>query len=151
MTDERAPPIEPLAYLGGVTIVNIGDVRVARGMSRRHHSSCPHSQLIYDQNERRIWCKDCERDVEGFDAFRQLVEFHSSAIAQLNRREEAIAEAEKFKIRTLAGKHMDEAWRSHNMVPSCPHCNNGLFPEDFKSGPSMVGKEFARRRKAIKE
>jgi hypothetical protein len=54
MNDERDPPIEPLDYVGGVAVVVIGDVRVARGMSRRHHSSCPHVQLIYDQKERRL-------------------------------------------------------------------------------------------------
>ena len=86
MIDDRDPPIAPLDYVSGVTVVNIGDVRVARGMSRRHHSSCPHIQLIYDQNERRIWCNDCERDVEAFDAFRGLVERYSSAVADLKQR-----------------------------------------------------------------
>ncbi len=54
MNDERDPPIEPLDYVGGVAVVVIGDVRVARGMSRRYHSSCPHVQLIYDQKELRL-------------------------------------------------------------------------------------------------
>ena len=146
MTDDKDPPITPLDYVAGVTVINFGDVRVARGMSRRHHSSCPHIQLIYDQNERRIWCKDCERDVEPFDAFRQLAERASAVCAELRRREQEISEAEKFNIRTLAAKKIDEAWRSHKMVPSCPHCHHGLFPDDFKNGCGMVGKQFAARR-----
>jgi hypothetical protein len=150
MSDDHDPPIEPLDYLGGVTVVDFGDVRVARGMSRRHHSSCPHKRMVYDQQERRIWCEDCKKDVEAFDACRILVDSFSSAHAGLKRREQAIVEAEAFKIRTLAGKQMDEAWRSHHMVPSCPHCHNGLFPEDFKHGVAMVGKEFARSRKERK-
>lgn len=146
MSDKPAPPIEPQNFLGGVTVIDIGDVRVARGLSRRHHSSCPHRRLVYDNAERRIWCRDCERDVEAFDAFKTLVEPYSAAIEDLNRRQKAMEESEAFKVRTLAGKAMDEAWRSHKMVPSCPHCHNGLFPEDFKNGPSMISKEFARGR-----
>jgi hypothetical protein len=145
-TDERDPPIEPQNYVAGFTVVDIGDVRVARGMSRRHHSSCPHSRLVYDNKERRIWCKDCERDVEGFDAFQILAERYGAATRDLERRQKAMDEAETFRIRTIAGKMMDEAWRSHKMVPSCPYCHNGLFPEDFKHGPSMIGKDFARAR-----
>lgn len=150
MTAERDPPIEALNYLSGVTVVNIGDIRVARGMTRRAYSSCPHRGLVFDNSERRIWCKDCERDVEPFDAFKSLIEGYSAARDDLERRVTAMAEAEVFKIRTLAGKRMEEAWRSKNMVPACPHCHNGLFPEDFKFGPSMVGKDFARGRRAQK-
>jgi hypothetical protein len=148
MDDKKDPPIEPQDYISGFTVVDIGDIRVARGMSRRHHASCPHSRLVYDSAERRIWCKDCEHDVDAFDAFKGLVEPYGAAMRDLERRRQAMAEAETFKIRTLAGKAMDEAWRSHKMVPACPHCHNGLFPEDFKhGGPAMVSKEFARGRR----
>lgn len=148
--DDRDPSIEPQNFLGGVTVVDIGDLRVARGLSRRAHSSCPHLRVVYDNAERRIWCRDCEHDVEPFDAFRSLAENYSRAHKDLMRRQQAMDEAERFKIRTLAGKAMDEAWRSHNMVPSCPYCHNGLFPEDFKVGPGMVSKEWARARSAKK-
>lgn len=144
MTDEKDPPIEPQPYLGGVKVVDIGDVRVARGMSRRHYSSCQHRRMVYDGAERRIWCQDCERDVEAFDAFKGLIEGYNHALVALERREESIASLEKFKLRTIAARKMEEAWRHKNMVPACPHCHNGLFPEDFKSGMSMLGKDYAR-------
>lgn len=150
MSDDRDPPIEPQNFLGAVTVVDIGDLRVARGLSRRAHSSCPHLRMVYDKAERRIWCRDCEHDVEPFDAFRNLTENYSRVYKDLMRRQQAMDEAERFKIRTLAGKAMDEAWRSHKMVPSCPYCHNGLFPEDFRGGPSMVSKEFARARSTKK-
>ena len=47
-------------------------------------------------------------------------------------------------LRSIAARKMEEAWRHKNMVPSCPHCHNGLFPEDFKTGMSMLGKDYAR-------
>lgn len=141
--DKKDPPIEAQKFLGGVTVVSIGDVRVARGLSRRAHSSCPHINITYDKKERRIWCEDCERDVEPFDAFLRLTEGYDQAVKDVERREIAVAEAEKFQIRSIAAKKMDEAWRHRNMVPACPHCHGGLFPELFKNRVPLVGKNFA--------
>jgi hypothetical protein len=154
--NERDPPIEPQEYLAGVKVIDIGDVRVARGMTRRHHSGCRHRRLVYDNAERRVWCQDCERDVEGFDAFKLLVEGYDAALKRVERREATVSEAEKFALRSIAAKKMDEAWRSRSMVPACPHCSQGLFPEDFKNGPrAMLGKDYAlavlKRRQAQKE
>jgi hypothetical protein len=142
MTD-RDPPIEEPGFRGGVTVVDIGDIRVARGFTRRHHSSCPHRDLVYDASERRIWCKDCEKDIEAFDAFEQIVSRYNVALSSLERREVALMEAEKFQIRSLAAKQIDRAWRHRNTVPSCPHCHHGLFPEDFKRGCNLLGRDYA--------
>lgn len=144
MTDKPDPPIEPLNSIAGVKVVDIGDVRVSRGMTRRHSSSCPHRQLIYDGSERRIWCKDCEKDVEPFDAFEKIVAQLDRAHHALHRREQAVKEAETFNVRTLAAKSIDKAWRSTKMIPACPSCGMGLFPEDFKHGiASSLGREYA--------
>ena len=43
--------------MGGVKVVDIGDVRIARGLTRREFSTCPHKHMVYDQNERRIWLR----------------------------------------------------------------------------------------------
>lgn len=146
MSETRDPPIEEQAYLAGVTVVDIGDLRVARGMTRRPTSSCRHRSLVYDGKERRVWCKDCEQTIEAFDAFLLLVERYDSAAKNIETRRERLKEAEQFQARSLAAKEIDKAWRSRNMVPACPHCRNGLFPEDFRSGVAMVDKDFARLR-----
>lgn len=145
VSDKKDPPIEEQDFLYGVKVVDFGDYRVARGFSRRAYSGCRHHALVYDQNERRIWCKDCERDVETFDAFLGLVEPYARALSNLQDREQKIEEAEKFSIRSIAAKNIDQAWRHRNMVPCCPHCGHGLFPESFKTGCSMQGKEYAAK------
>jgi hypothetical protein len=147
----KTPPIEPQEFVRGVKVVDIGDLRVARGMSRRPHSACRHLNLVYDDQERRIWCKDCETDVEAFDAFVSLVKNYNSALKDIHARKEALDTAEKFAARSLAGKALDEAWRSRSMVPACPHCGNGLFPESFRKGFSMLGREFALARLGKKD
>lgn len=156
MADDKCdPPITEPGFLGGVRVVNIGDVRVARGLSRRARSSCPHNQMIYDQTERRVWCKDCETDVEAFDAFKLIVEQHSRACDHIEKRHKDLVEAEAHSLRTLAAKNIDKAWQRRSMVPCCPHCSMGLFPEDFKNGiRGMMSREYAeamaKRRNANK-
>jgi Zn finger protein HypA/HybF involved in hydrogenase expression len=143
-------PIEPQDYIGGVSVVDIGDVRVARGLSRRAVTSCRHRKVNYDQKERRIWCQDCEHEVSAFDAFVLLVEEHSSAWAKIRKRERELAEAEAFQVRGRAAKRMDEAWRRRNMAPACPHCHRGILAEDVLRGLSSVGVEFELARRAPK-
>ena len=148
MSETRDPPIEPKPFIGGVTVVDIGDVRVARGLTRRHHSSCRHAHMNYDPIERRVWCSDCEREVEPFDAFEIIVGQFSGAAKAMDARQKLLDEAEKFQARTLAAKAMDEAWRSRTMVPACPHCSHGLFPEDFRRGvKTMLGRDYAEARR----
>lgn len=146
MSDE---PIEDVKYLHGVTVVDIGDIRVSRGMTRRPYSSCTHRRMAYDPKERRVWCKDCEKDVDAFDAFVGITEQYHKAYDHLKDEQRKLAEAQQFQCRSIAAKNIDEAWRKRKSVPACPHCSNGLFPEDFVKGMGMIGREFAlARRKA---
>jgi hypothetical protein len=144
-------PIEPQDYLYGVKVVQIEDIRVARGLTRRPHSSCPHKKMVYDDKERRIWCSDCETEVEAYDAFEKLVGMFSAAASRIKRRETELAEAETFQVRGRAAKVMDEAWRSTKTAPLCPHCSTALLPEDVVGGVAKTSKALviaARKRKA---
>ncbi|RAS34076.1 MULTISPECIES: hypothetical protein [unclassified Pseudomonas] len=137
-------PIDPQEWSFGVKVVQIEDIRVARGLTRRPRSSCRHRKMVYDEKERRVWCSDCETEVEAFDAFIYLVEHYGAAVSKLNRRAEELAQAEKFQLRSRAAKAMDDAWRSTTMAPLCPHCNNALMPEDVVGGLASMSKEFVR-------
>ncbi|WP_458368753.1 hypothetical protein [Pseudomonas mandelii] len=142
-------PIEPQEYLYGVKVVQIEDLRVARGMTRRPASSCQHKKLVYDEKERRVWCSDCEAEVEPFDAFIGIVEVFSGGMSSLQRRRRELDEAEKFQMRSRAAKVMDEAWRSTKMAPLCPHCNTAILPEDVAGGVASTSKALvaaARKR-----
>jgi hypothetical protein len=146
-------PIEPGEYLHGVTVVDLGDIRVARGMARRNRSACDHRKLTYDQNERRIWCQDCESTVEAFDAFVVLVEMWAKAKANHERREREIRAAEENTLISRATKVMDKVWRSQKEVPCCPHCTKAILPDDVVSGVATTSKALvlARRRKEATE
>jgi hypothetical protein len=113
-------------------------------MARRPYSTCAHRGLTYDSRERRIWCGDCETDVEPFDAFTLLVENMSTALSDLDRKEKQIEEAMNFQLVSVAAKTLDKAWRKRNMVPACPTCGHGLFPEQFKTISVSLGRDYAK-------
>ena len=138
-------PIEPENFIAGVKVVDIGDLRVARGRSRRERSACPHRQLIYDNQERRIWCEDCQTTVEPFDAFIGLVERFYVAEENIKRRQKAVAEAEAFSLRSRASKAMDEMFGKRSSVPCCPKCNYPLMPERVVLGLPSMGRNFAQK------
>lgn len=146
-------PIEPKEYLYGVKVVQIGDLRVARGLTRRPLSSCRHQNMVYDSGERRVWCSDCETEVEPFDALIGLVEQMDGHIEKLKRREREVRESESFALRSRAAKVMDDAWRRTSMAPLCPHCRGAILPEDVVSGVAETSKSLviaARKRAANK-
>jgi len=137
-------PIEPQDYRYGATVVDIGDLRVARGMSRRVQSTCRHLRLAYDTNERRIYCQDCESDVEAFDAFLQIVGLHH----HLKAKSEKLHQDAAHTVISRAAKRMDEAWRSRTMAPCCPHCSKAIMPEDVVNGVSLTNKDWETRKRA---
>lgn len=144
---QKDPPIEEMPYRFGLNVIDIGDLRVSRGQTRRPRSACKHRRLTYDPSERRIWCRDCERDIDGFDAFQIIAEQSHAFYEQNMRRARKLDEAEQFQARSLAVKALDRIWRSRKMAPCCPHCRKGLLPEDVKN-LSSVGVEYERARRA---
>lgn len=145
-------PIDPQDFTYGVNVVQIEDLRIARGLARRPQAACQHKTQVYDDKERRIWCSDCESEVEPFDAYVRLVEAFNAGIRSLSRRSRELGEAEAHQLRSRAAKKIDEAWRSKTLAPLCPHCSTALLPEDVVGGLAMVSKDLviAARKRAEK-
>jgi len=144
----KRPPIEPQDYLYGSSVVDIGDLRVARGKTRREASACQHLRLNYDNEERRVYCSHCESDVDPFDAFMTVVRSWRAMTGKLEARRKSIEEAEQFTLISRAAKEVDKVWRKRSQVPCCPSCNAGLLPEDFADGiKSTRSAEFERAKR----
>jgi hypothetical protein len=140
-------PIDQQDYLYGIKVVQIDDLRVARGLTRRPKTSCRHKRLVYDQGERRVWCEDCETEVEPFDAFMGVVEVWGLASNQIERRKRELAEAEAFAIISRASKVIDQVWRSKRSVPLCPHCHEAILPGDVVGGVSTASRQLVEQRR----
>jgi len=151
--DDIIPPFDvplenvPNAQPFGSPIIDFGGVRVAHGMRRFLHRKCEHRSLVYSMDERRIWCENCERTIEAFDAFMSIVKyFHQMELAAQAEIVRA-REASKFHLVRRAAKELDRIW-GRKMAASCPHCGNGIIPEDgLRMSSRSRDLEIARRKR----
>ena len=134
----------------GAEIIDLDGVRIQFGVRKARGSRCEHRNMLYSREESRVWCKDCDRTIENFDAFMTLVTHFQDMSRAARRKMEKADEAEKASINRRAAKEIDRAWSGNCMAISCPHCAGGLLPEDFERGVGQRSREMelARRKKA---
>lgn len=146
--NSQIDPAHPDATPRSKPVIDLGDMRVAFGRPRFPKNICKHKTLIYCTDERRVWCQDCERSLDNFEAFMALVNEHCAMLTDADRRLKRAKEAEKIYIHRKAAKELDLAWGRKNAV-GCPHCGRGLLADDFASGGKQTSRdiELARRKK----
>lgn len=148
MSDDT--PIEDRDY-SVPQVIDLNGFRIARGQSVRlpHTQHCKHLDLRYDRQERRIWCKTCERTLEAYDAFEVLVDNWHRLQRGIHSQQDAIADAAEHNMRSLAVKALDKVWSGHKQAPCCPHCRAALMPEDFAGGIGRtVSRQIEQQRRA---
>ena len=131
-------------------IIDLAGFRIQWGRSgTKHQDRCDHNGLLYSMEERRVWCSKCNRTVENFEAFmvfvRHFGEIESAARAKMAKADEAM----KTSVRRRATKELDRLWAGEGRAVTCPHCKNGLLPEDFANGVGWSAREYelARRKR----
>lgn len=149
MSDEPLHPFPEASPLWA-EVIDLADMRVQFGRPRYPTKICEHRKLIYDPKERRVWCQDCERTIDGFDAFMTLTRQFTEMVKAAQRLFRQAKEARDSHIGRIAAKKLDKAWSGNVMAVACPHCRGGLLPEDFEGGASVTSRdiEIARRGRA---
>lgn len=132
-------------------IIDLDGIRIQWGLpSTPLKQRCEHKSLVYSSAERRIWCQNCERTIDNFDAFMTFTKHFESMLRHARIKLQEATDAMKTSVRRRATKVLDRAWSGNVMAPCCPHCRGGLLPEDFADrGLSMCSRdiELARRKK----
>ena len=132
-------PIDPReeAQPFSAQVIDLGGVRIQWGLSRRiGQKKCEHLSMVYSAEEQRVWCKDCSRTIENFQAFMVIVNRFEGMIRAAKSKLEKAEAAMMATARLRATKELDRIWSSKGpgMVPCCPHCMGGLLPDDFADG-----------------
>ncbi len=147
----KDPPLEVLPDGGRYVsqVVDLASVRIRVGRTPFKAKICEHRSLLYSPSERRVWCEDCERTIDNFDAFLIFTRKFEQMLREARHKRhkmQAADEAMKSSVRRRATKELDRAWGK--MAVSCPHCHGGLVPEDFAAGTSMCSREIELARRA---
>jgi hypothetical protein len=113
---------------------------------------CEHHHIQYNLSDRTTICADCNSPIDAFTAYQRLIVYWERIERDLKYRKEHLSELEERVGKHIlkATKRVDEAWRSKNMVPVCPHCKNAIFPEDGFGGDEVDKKMEIEKRRFIK-
>jgi len=153
MTDAKNAKEAPILPTG--ELIDLAGVRIQRGIPKYNPNQCTHRNILYCDNgrDRRIWCSDCEKDIEPFDAFMIFARQFEGMISEAQDMRQKAAEALRATARLRATKVLDKAWSGNVMAVACPHCRGGLLPEDFARGSDQTSRdiEIARRKRKAKE
>lgn len=129
MTDSKDIPLEPLPD-NHDRVVSIGDffrVRHGRTPFRREKELCKHNHLVLSQSERRIWCEDCEKNIDPFDAVLTFQRQWAALDAHYKGLKQQTADGMTATLNRRASKEIDRIW-SGKMLPLCPHDTYGRQP-----------------------
>ncbi len=146
-------PVQPLEHVRCGDVVSIAEFQLARGHTPRKRSPCRHLHMLFDRNERRVWCQDCNSELEAFDALLALHGALGREHQRLERERLELAAAQNHALISRAAKALDDVWRTRRDVPVCPHCGEGILPEDvLVRGVGRASKEWtlARRKRGGK-
>jgi len=130
-------------------VIEIGEFRLKREQNWKREG-CQHVRLTLEDEGEIVMCDDCGKQVGNYAALRMLVERWSKLQERVDAKQRSIAEAAEKTISLRAAQRVEKAWRSRSMTPTCPHCNEAIFPEDGFGG-SAVNREIALRRREAKK
>lgn len=131
-------------------VIQIGDWQIQRKHALRMSQAgeCDHKHLELDGRGDIVRCSKCGIQVSAFWALEMLADEYNRRLAKLERDREALAKAKEAEVHLLAARKVDKIWRSRTMVPACPHCHQGILPEDGL-GNSRMSREIELRRRAV--
>lgn len=126
-------------------VVNIGDLRIRHLEKKKPWDKgkdrCKHYNLTFDDNGSIVTCDDCSMQVSPYWALQMMSDHYDQAMKALERARAVHKHELSGELHLIAAKKVEKAWRSRNMVPTCPHCSRGILPEDGLGG-SLTRREF---------
>jgi hypothetical protein len=134
-------------------IINIGDMLIQRKLGTRssQEAECDHKQVELDDKGDIVRCMKCTIQLSAFWVLEMLASEYARASAKLEREKDALVAAKAQGLHLLAARKVEAVWRSRSAVPCCPHCGNGILPEDGLGSLRINRAIEMRRRSVVKE
>lgn len=131
-------------------IVHLGEFRFQhKQFSRFKRDECLHKYTELDDNGNIVMCLDCGKQVDAYFVLRMLTEDWGRVQADIAAKWRRVEEEKDKHIHLLAARKVEAAWRDRRMVPTCPHCGEGISANDGFGG-GMISKEIDNARRLNK-
>lgn len=131
-------------------IIQIGDFRIARTdrkwASRTDKTICAHRSIELDDHGEIVRCMDCGIQVSAYWGLKMLAEHWEDASRKHQSAANQLAADKAASLHLLAAKKAEQAWRLRDMVPTCPHCGEGITAKDG-FGDCLINKQMDNARR----
>lgn len=109
---------------------------------------CQHARTVLDEQAGTVTCRDCEATLSAFWVLGRIAREENRCFERVRNLR---AEAEELStwvpfLRSM--KRLEKRWRGQRMLPVCPHCHHGLWPEELNGGAIGVDIEIAQRKRS---
>lgn len=110
---------------------------------------CLGHQIEVDEETRTVRCTECGQEMTAWDALVWLAREESGFIKQLDHLQVEIEKLKAWNPRLVAVKKLHHVWASKDMIPTCPHCRNGVEAVDL-SKTTVVSREYDASTKPVR-
>lgn len=133
-------------------IINIDDWKIQRLGQHRiaAEGDCDHKHIELDERGDIVRCMKCGIQLSAFWALKMLSDTYNQSLSRLKRERQALTEAKEKDLHLLAARKVERAWRRRDMTPACPHCGEGILPEDGL-GNSLINRAMVLRKRESKK
>lgn len=111
----------------------------------RKADECPHLNMVLVEDGHYIECEDCEAKLSPYWVLTRMLDRIYRRRQELDRRQAEVTELIQKNLNLLAARKVEKIWRSR-MLPCCPHCGAGIFPNEGL-GDSRVSREYELARR----
>ncbi len=101
---------------------------------------CPHLHLFFDENGQTVECKDCNKQVTAWWALMAMARGLERQRERIEVERKQLKAEQDRAITHKAAISIEDAWRRRLYLPTCPHCNKPILPQD-RFGQSICSKE----------
>jgi len=128
-------------------VIEIGDFSFARA-SKRYGigAGCHHQRMTLELDGEIVRCRDCKAQVTAWWALNLILQAYEREMSKLASNRAQIADERKQIIHLIAARKVERAWKSKDMVPTCPHCRRGILPTDGL-GDAQIHRQIDKARR----
>lgn len=114
-------------------IITIGQVEwhdLQKHLTFARKGECEHKRMKYIEHGELLKCIDCDQYVSAVWALKHFFTHYQMEKDRLEFIKAQIKADEERLVTHRAALAVQDAWRRHHLVPTCPFCNKGISPPD---------------------
>lgn len=127
-------------------IIKIGEVEwhdLQRRLTVPKVGQCMHKRLQYIDHGELLKCLDCNEQVTAVWALKHFFTQWQVEKERLDAVRAQIKKDEERLVTHRAALAVQDAWRRKHLVPTCPHCHQGIeVPDGFGRGGAINPKFY---------